>query len=260
MVEATGAGRGAFPADRRRMAAPVGAGARPPPLPGAASRPASGYDPVAARHGLLIDERQARALAAPRPVLVPPLEAAEPEGVDVAVTFSRVLGPVAEDQPRREEPPRSPRAPPSRLVVPVAAILAFLIAGGGVAWFLVPRTSGPLPPAVGEMLGRWRSLTGRGPGPAEVASALQASARPFRACVQAAERGPRRPRLAGRQVALYVTVASSGQVSAPRLDRADLDESSLGACLKAAARRMVFPPHSGEPVEVRIPLDLDGGG
>jgi hypothetical protein len=254
-----------FPADRRRISASAQAGAgapRPPPLPsGARSLSASAYDPVAARHGLLIDERQARALAAPRPALVPAVEEAEPEAVDVAATFSRVLGPAAgRDEPRPEDAPRPSAAPPPWFVVPAAAILAFLIAGGGTAWFLVPRASGHLPPAIAEVLSLWRGATGAGPGPAEVASALEASARPFRACLLAAERGPRRVRLAGREVTLYVTVASSGLVTAPRLDEADLDESSLGACLKSAARHMVFRPHSGEPIEVRIPLQLDGRG
>lgn len=259
---AVGAALDGFPADRRRVSASAPGGGGPPPLPGRArSLPASAYDPVAARHGLLIDERQARALAAPRPVLVPSIEDADAEAVHVAPTSSGPAQPAAgQDQARRKDAPRPPASRPSRFVVVAAAILAFLIAGGGSAWFLVPRASGSLPSAVAEVLSFWRGLTGRGPGPADVASALQASAKPFHACLQAAERGPRRLRLEGRQVVLHVTVASSGRVTAPRLDQADLDESSLGACLKSAARRMAFPPHSGEPVEVRIPLQLDGAG
>jgi hypothetical protein len=141
-----------------------------------------------------------------------------------------------------------------------AAILVLLVAAGAAAWFLIPRASVRLPPAVVEMLDGLRGRPAAGPGPAEVASGLEANARPFRACVQAAERGPRRLRLAGRRVTLYVTVDPSGRVTAPRLGEVDLDRSRPGACLKSAARRMVFPPHSGEPVEVRIPLELGGHG
>ena len=99
-----------------------------------------------------------------------------------------------------------------------------------------------------------------GPGAAQVAAAVEASARRFDACAQAADRGPRRFRLAGRSVTLYVTVNASGRVTAPRLEDVELDRSPPGACLKSAARRMVFPPHSGGPVEVRIPLELGGRG
>jgi hypothetical protein len=93
-----------------------------------------------------------------------------------------------------------------------------------------------------------------------VAAALEASARPFRGCVKAAERGPQQFRLEGRRVTLHVTVTSSGRVTAPRLDEVELDQSPPGACLKAVARRMVFPPRPGGPVEVRIPLELGGRG
>ena len=58
-----------------------------------------------------------------------------------------------------------------------------------------------------------------------MAAALDASAKPFRACVQAAERGPRKFRLAGRHLTLSVTVAPSGRVTAPRLEEVKLDQS-----------------------------------
>ena len=235
---------------------------RPPPLPTRArSSPASAYDPVAARHGLLIEERQTRALAAPSPFLVPEVDDADLKPVDVAPPSPRPPELAAgRDEPRRKGVPRPPRASPSRLLLSAAAILVFLAAAGGVTWLLIPRASIRLPPAVAEVLDRLIGRPAGGPGPAEVASALKAHASPFRACVQAAERGPRRLRLAGRRVDLYVTVNSSGRVTAPRLDEADLDKSPLAACLKSAAHRMVFPPHSGEPVEVRIPLELGTRG
>ena len=231
---------------------------RPPPLPTrATSPPASAYDPVAAHHGLLIEERQARALAAPQPFLVPEVDEVDVEAVDA--TSPPPPERPGRDEPRRDEVPRPRTAPLSRWVRRSAAILALLVAAAGAAWFLVPRTSLHLPPAVARMLDRLRSAA-TGPGPAEVAAALEASARPFRACAQAAEHGPRRFRLAGRPVTLVVTVTASGRVMAARLEEADLDQSPPGACLKSAARRMVFPPHAGDPVQVRIPLELGGRG
>lgn len=235
---------------------------RPPPLPTrSTSRRAPTYDPVAAHHGLLIDERQARALAPPPPFLLPEVDDADVQPVEIAPSSPRPPETPGQVEPRREDvarPPR-PRTTPWRWVRRAVAVLALLAAAGAAAWFIVPRTSLRLPPAVAGLLDRLRGGAG-GPGEAEVASALEASAKPFQACVQAAQRGPRRFRLAGRRVTLHVTVTGSGRVTAPRLEEAKLDRSPLGACLKSAARRMVFPPHSGEAVEVRIPLELGGRG
>ncbi len=233
--------------------------ARPPPLPPRTTpHPAPVYDPVAARHGLLLDERQARALAAPEPFLVPEIDEADLEPVDVPSPSTRPPAAAARGEPLPQEPLRQPRAHRSRWPRRVVAVLALLVAAGAAAWFLVPREWVRLPPAVADLLDRARG-GGPGRGEAEVAAALEASARSFRACAQAAERGPRRFRLAGRRVTLFVTVTSSGRVTAPRLDQVDLDRSPPGTCLKSAALRMVFPPRAGDPVEVRIPLDLGGG-
>lgn len=238
---------------------------RPPPLPTrSTSLRAPAYDPVAAHHGLLIDERQARALAPPRPFLLPEVDDADVQAVEIAPPAARPQETSAQAEPRREDLPR-PRLPGPRTATPwrwvrrAVVVLALLAAAGAAAWFLVPRTSLRLPPAVAGLVDRLRGGAG-GPGEAEVASALEASAKPFQACVQAAQHGPRRLRLEGRRVTLHVTVTGSGRVTAPRLEEAKLDRSPLGACLKSAARRMVFPPHSGEPVEVRIPLELGGRG
>lgn len=60
----------------------------------------------------------------------------------------------------------------------------------------------------------------------------------------------------GRRVGLFMTVNPSGAVTEPRLDDAEADASSLGACLKDTARRMVFPAYGGEPFQVRLPMTL----
>ncbi|HEU4385631.1 MAG TPA: hypothetical protein VFR85_19250 [Anaeromyxobacteraceae bacterium] len=217
-------------------------------------RSASAYDPVAARQGVLIEERQVRALAAPEPFLVPELEDADVVPVEPPSPRPPEPGGRSEPGPGRAPRPRTGSRPRR-----AAAVLVLLVAAGGTAWLLVHHDSVRLPAAIAGFLDRLRGGS-PGPGAPEVAAALQANARRFDACVQAAERGPRRLRLAGRSVVLFVTVNASGRVTAPRLEEAELDRSPPGACLKAAARRMNFSPHPGEPIQVRIPLELGSRG
>ncbi len=232
-------------------ASPPGA-SRLPPLPGRAAPPAApSWDPVAARLGVLIEGPRPPALAVPHPLLVPEVDHADVEALEPSP---------GEPAPATGEPRRRPgRAARPRRARRAAAILALLLGAGGAAWFLVNHPPAGLPPAVAGVLDRLRPGE-RGRGAAEVASALETSARSLRACVQAAERGPRKFRLAGRRVTLRVTATPSGRVTAPRIEEADLDRSPAGACLRSAARHMVFPPRPGGPVEVRIPLDLAGPG
>jgi hypothetical protein len=230
---------------------------RPPPLPPRAESPRAAYDPVAAHHGLLIQERQARALEAPQPFLVPEVDDPGPRAADAAPATPRPPEQPAGGEPRRGDVPRPRTAAGARWGRRAAVAVAALLAAGAASWLVATR--GPVRLAVLDLLERVRGGA-PGPGAAEVAAALQASARPLRACVRAAERGPPRFRLAGRRVVLRATVTPSGRVTAPRLEDAELDRSPPGACLKSAARRMVFPPHDGDPVEVRIPLALDGSG
>lgn len=90
--------------------------------------------------------------------------------------------------------------------------------------------------------------------PAEVGATIKRSASAFSACV--AEAADKEPALMGRRVGLFMTVNPSGAVTEPRLDDAEADASSLGACLKDTARRMVFPAYGGEPFQVRLPMTL----
>ncbi len=130
------------------------------------------YDPYAASQGLLLDEAEARSLAAGQPILEPAIQAVG--GEEVEVTFSTLLEPprsgkteaeahgsekaggARNDRPTRgtrrpkeqdEAPvPVEGRAPVGRTAwvppfwsSPLAALLAFVLAGGGTAWVLLPQ-------------------------------------------------------------------------------------------------------------------------
>ena len=55
------------------------------------------------------------------------------------------------------------------------------------------------------------------------------------------------------------TIAPSGAVSAARIDNRAVDESALGACLKGATGRIIFPSFPGKPVDVDIPIVVTAG-
>ncbi|HYQ81913.1 MAG TPA: AgmX/PglI C-terminal domain-containing protein, partial [Anaeromyxobacteraceae bacterium] len=94
---------------------------------------------------------------------------------------------------------------------------------------------------------------------AEVGASIRASAKAFDACVAEAARNEPNLQVVGRRVGLYITVNPSGVATGPHIDDAQVDESVLGACLKATARKMVFPAFQGEAFQVRIPMVLGGG-
>jgi len=49
-------------------------------------------------------------------------------------------------------------------------------------------------------------------------------------------------------------------VEAAEVEEPDLEAGPLGACLRKAASRLLFPPFEGEPVGLRIPLVLGKAG
>jgi hypothetical protein len=98
------------------------------------------------------------------------------------------------------------------------------------------------------------SAASEGPPQEEVAKVVAQSQGAFQGCIEQALR--KNPRLRGGKVILTATVGSSGTVKKASFDRKDMEGSTLGDCLKARARRMVFPSFSGEDVEVEIPLVL----
>jgi predicted Zn finger-like uncharacterized protein len=93
-----------------------------------------------------------------------------------------------------------------------------------------------------------------GPPQEEIARVVGKSQPAFKACIEQALR--KNPRLKDGKLLLTATVGASGVVKDVSFDRQDLKGSLVGACLKARAKRMVFPSFSGDDVEVEIPLVL----
>jgi len=62
------------------------------------------------------------------------------------------------------------------------------------------------------------------------------------------------PNLKVGRIHISTTIAPTGQVTSAKIDKKAVDESALGTCLKIATRRMVFPPFTGDPFMVDIPI------
>jgi hypothetical protein len=48
-------------------------------------------------------------------------------------------------------------------------------------------------------------------------------------------------------------------VTSARIDRRAVDQAPLGACLRKATRKIAFPPFSGQPFDVDIPIVVSAG-
>ncbi len=76
----------------------------------------------------------------------------------------------------------------------------------------------------------------------------------FEGCItQALRKGAR---FRDGKAVLTATVAASGTVTKAAFDRKDVENSEMGRCIKARARKLVFPRFTGEAVDVEIPLIL----
>jgi predicted Zn finger-like uncharacterized protein len=76
-------------------------------------------------------------------------------------------------------------------------------------------------------------------------------------CVDEALR--RDPHLRLGRIHIATTIAPSGQVTSARIDRRAVEEAPLGACLRKATRKIVFPQFTGEPFDVDIPIVVSSG-
>jgi predicted Zn finger-like uncharacterized protein len=76
-------------------------------------------------------------------------------------------------------------------------------------------------------------------------------------CVDEALR--RDPHLRLGRIHIATTIAPSGQVTSARIDRRAVEEAPLGACLRKATRKIVFPQFRGEPFDVDIPIVVSAG-
>jgi hypothetical protein len=91
----------------------------------------------------------------------------------------------------------------------------------------------------------------------QVRRKLDESKPALQVCIDDAIR--RDPRLRVGKIQISTTVAPTGQVTAARIDKRVVDESPLGACLKRATRRIVFPPFNGAAFDVDIPIVVTAG-
>lgn len=87
---------------------------------------------------------------------------------------------------------------------------------------------------------------------AQIEAVLRSTKKAFDGCLQSA-RGTE-SKLDGRRVMLRLNIQTSGTVTYPTLDDVTLNGTELGACLKSAARLMVFPKFKGDTMHVEVPL------
>jgi predicted Zn finger-like uncharacterized protein len=69
----------------------------------------------------------------------------------------------------------------------------------------------------------------------------------------------RDPALRVGKIFILTTVAPTGEVTSTRIDRKNIDQSLLGACLKSAARNIHFPSFNGEAFPLDIPVVVAAG-
>jgi predicted Zn finger-like uncharacterized protein len=122
-----------------------------------------------------------------------------------------------------EEPPQRPAEPPA------------------------PARANPAPPAAPVA-----GLTAE-----QVRKKLDEHKPALQGCVDEALR--RDPHLRLGRIHIATTIAPSGQVTSARIDRRAVDQAPLGACLRKATRKIAFPPFSGQPFDVDIPIVVSAG-
>jgi len=158
--------------------------------------------------------------------------------------------------PAMRPPPVVPRSAPmfgsaaaARTGGPFAIfVVLFALAVAGVVLFIVLYLSPPkqaAPPEPAPPAG----LTAE-----QVRRKLDEHKPALQGCVDEALR--RDPNLKVGQIHVATTIAPSGEVTEARIDRAAVDESPLGACLKRATKQILFPPFSGSAFAVDIPISV----
>jgi predicted Zn finger-like uncharacterized protein len=93
--------------------------------------------------------------------------------------------------------------------------------------------------------------------PAVIAETIGKNSKAFQTCVETELR--RNPGFKGGKVLITANLKPSGIVIGSSINKPEIDGSTVGACLKEKARRMVFPAFEGDPFDVEIPLVLTAG-
>ena len=96
--------------------------------------------------------------------------------------------------------------------------------------------------------------------PAAVQRSFATHKAAFDKCVEAGLAGPGGQALAGRKIGLLIAIGNNGKVEASEVEEADVEGSSLGACLRKVAERLTFPAFEGETVGIRVPMALSASG
>jgi hypothetical protein len=110
----------------------------------------------------------------------------------------------------------------------------------------------PVPPAEKEKPAEQAGLSAD-----QVRKKLDENKPALQGCVDEALK--RNPKLRVGKIHIATTIAPSGQVTTAKIDKPAVDESPLGACLKRATMRIAFPPFSGAPSDVDIPISVTAG-
>ena len=108
------------------------------------------------------------------------------------------------------------------------------------------ETSAPEPAKAGT------SLT-----PQDIRKKLVENKGALQSCIDDALR--KEPDLRVGKIHIATNIAPSGQVTSTKIDKPKVDESPLGACLKRATKRIVFPAFDGDAFEVDIPIQVTAG-
>ena len=213
-----------------------------PPLPASPARsPArSSKSPAAAAQPRLANPQPAQMTFAAEPTTL--IAGAAQIASDAAQAEESAATPVVARAPMFESAARAHEQGP--FMVFFLALTA--LAAAGVALWIVlgssPRKSETSPPtAIG--------LTAD-----QVRRKLDENKPALQGCVDDALH--RDPNLRVGKIHVATTIAPSGQVTAARIDRQMVDESPLGACLKQATQKIVFPQFSGVAFDVDIPISV----
>ena len=213
-----------------------------PPLPASPARsPArSSKSPAAAAQPRLANPQPAQMTFAAEPTTL--VAGAAQIASDAAQAEESAATPVVARAPMFESAAREHEQGP--FMVFFLALTA--LAAAGVALWIVlgssPRKSEASPPtAIG--------LTAD-----QVRRKLDENKPALQGCVDDALH--RDPNLRVGKIHVATTIAPSGQVTAARIDRQMVDESPLGACLKQATQKIVFPKFSGVAFDVDIPISV----
>jgi predicted Zn finger-like uncharacterized protein len=180
----------------------------------------------------------------------------------------------APKQQRTDPRPAQSLAAPARLRpwpwIVAGIVIVLLAAGVAAAVMVLGRDSRPAAPAPGPggQAGQPRGDPGA-PGtrtppadePPPAAAGLSATVlrqkvdenrEALQACVDYALKLD--PSLKSSKVLIATTIAPSGAVTSATIEDKAIDGTTLGTCLKRTTRSIVFPPFTGEPFEVEIPI------